>query len=111
MCNEPPSQGEVRGWLLNNIDVRDATMHYATEGMIQQPTSGGYLKSIGSSHRRARGYWQQCLKTSYPRLLMSRCATPAGGVGSITESWMRATKIGSRNTRLRTSGRPIPKRT
>ena len=34
MSNEPPSQGEVRGWLLNNIDVRDATMHYATEGML-----------------------------------------------------------------------------
>ena len=34
MSNEPPSQDEVRDWLLTDIDPRMATIHYATEGMV-----------------------------------------------------------------------------
>ena len=34
MSNDPPSQDEVRDWLLTDIDPRMATIHYATEGMV-----------------------------------------------------------------------------
>ena len=34
MNNEAQNQDEIRGWLLEDIDVRHATVHYATEGML-----------------------------------------------------------------------------